>query len=716
MTPRLAVSPPLTLLKEILNSTGAPTQFAEGEILDSYQETLGVVHAALNTEIYENEPAWLYGAEFDTLQFSDAQYVVKDGQTASPGGTPYEEAEIYDSELGENRPLINDDMVLGVSLMQYEIDAGTYYVEDAENRVIYLDPITYGSMYMNPPVYIKPMLNQGWLGFIDVLFPELSACKPATTDLIDFGDIQDMIDEIYPTMADDPRLFRDPECVTEVPYDRILNRSSKAFLQGLILATIRIFCSTHLIKSLSVFTKFSPRFPETFSSVYAAYIVEKMEEKLTDAAGAGWELFQLFKDNDIWYQFLEQSVQTYSHMVAEEKVEPPPQIIAALSRLAAAQQRFDYKYRDDLKDAKEIDEVGIFKTLKGYRKDENLEAIYETQEDAKLIMAQLVMRELNFMSKKVISNLKIIGMTPTIKDIDYYILDNLSNGSSLTLNEAVNIDGSFTSTYLDLPIVPYDENDDADGPYYTGGGQFSIGEDLDETGLGEGEEYVGYYHVHLDEETGEVVYMAGEYHTPLSPQDILAPLVNIIQVPIGDVPELGTPVSADTELPFLVEKYISIDSGGGPTKYSTTDAIDIIKSNEGTALLSDIYPGDLELVYNDKEEPIGLTGNIGVRYGLQFYMLISSSNYTGYAKITSVEVDALDLPINSFGTLGSDSALLACLIRQLINDDKYKLLARYIVPLRKMISVSAIYVDMGFLSSIGEETVGDGQTWKTWRS
>ena len=43
-------------------------------------------------------------------------------------------------------------------------------------------------------------------------------------------------------------------------------------------------------------------------------------------------------------------------MVAEEKVEPPPQIIAALSRLAAAQQRFDYKYRDDLKDAKEIDE------------------------------------------------------------------------------------------------------------------------------------------------------------------------------------------------------------------------------------------------------------------------------------------------------------------------------------------------------------------------
>tara|TARA_R110000824_G_scaffold80365_4_gene202123 strand:+ start:14321 stop:20926 length:6606 start_codon:yes stop_codon:yes gene_type:complete len=693
--------PQLVLLQEILENKGST--LSTSAIKSTYENTLTTLHNAISALIADadgDEMAWLYGAEMDTLSYADIEYVVKEGQTTSPAGTPYQDAEVDDGEGGTRR-IRNRDMILGTSLDQ--LNNG----DDA--RVTYLEPAVYGGNYMNPPLYISPVRNSGWLGMVDVLFPEMSACKPASTDLVDFGDIQEMIDDVYPTMPDDPRLFKDPDCATEKPYDRILNRSSKAFLIGLIMSTIRIYCSAHIVKTMSVFSKFAPKFPDVFSSIYAAYIVESMEKSMKGVAGGYYDM-STFKNNKFWYQFLEQSVQAYAFKITNEEIDPPTNVLAAMTRLKKVQDDYTYPDQDDRDDAKDVGEIPWFRTLKNYRKDENLEAIYESQEDAKTVLQEMVKEQLNFMSKKIVKNFDVLNMSPEIHDLDFYLLDNFTEGSNLTLNEAVDVDGSFQAIYPDLPLLPYDDDESgADEPYYTSGGQFVIGADLDGTGLKEGEEYIGAYHVHIDEEEGNVIYMVGEYHDEDEHHDILRPLVTLARIPVGDVPELGETSSGSQ--PFLVEKYIRITTGTprnrSSARYSTSEAISIIKENPGTSLLSDVYPGSLRIVYDDAGEAVGLSGKLGVRYGLKFSVLVGSS----YQELTSVEMDALDLPIAQFSTISADSGLMACLIKQLTTDDTFKLATHYIFPLRKMVSIMAVYIDMGFLPSIGQQTVDEGAAW-----
>ena len=69
------------------------------------------------------------------------------------------------------------------------------------------------------------------------------------------------------------------------------------------------------------------------------------------------------------------------------------------------------------------------------------------------------------------------------------------------------------------------------------------------------------------------------------------------------------------------------------------------------------------------------------------------------------EIDVLDLPIDQMQTLGGDSKTLLCLVNQLIEEDKFKLIYRYIFSLPKIASTLAIYNDMSFLPSIGQITV-----------
>tara|TARA_R110002020_G_scaffold469792_1_gene695070 strand:- start:2275 stop:8655 length:6381 start_codon:yes stop_codon:yes gene_type:complete len=653
--------PQIILLKEILNKNGANVGLAD---MKSYHdEFMSSVLATMAADVAANEPAFTYGAVFDSLTKEDVDYYTEDG-------TPYFEATNDDGDK-----LSNDDMVLGISYMQYQVDNGQ---RDDANRVFYLDPAQYGGSYMNPPLYIAPLENEGWLGFVDVMFPEISPCKPQRTDLIDFEDIQSKIDEVYPSLPEDERLKSDPDCIVEKPYERILERASAAAIEGLITAGIRMFVSVNFIKAMATFTKFYPKFTETYSSLFAQYIVEDMEKHFKSAQKAGWEFFNPFKDSEFWYGFLEQSVQTYARRIDSEGITPPQSVYDALQTLAKTVDRYDYPYREDLREAKALDEVSRLKTLKNYRSNKNLEAVQETEELAKLVLKELVNEQLNYMGEKFVENLEIVGMTPDVINLDYYVLESLTAGSELELAEE-----NFVEQIASLPT----EGEEL----YTSGNEFSNTET--------GEMYTGYYHVHTDEE-GDTVYMEGEFHVE-EDHALLRPIADLIVVPIGDVKDYGDAV-ADSEKPFMIEKYISING----VKYSSDEAIDIIKSNENSLLISDVYPGTLEQVIDAGGKVVGLTGELGIRYGLEFSVV---ANGTAYA-VTSVEVDALDLSIGEIPPFEGESKLLLCLVNMLVNDDAYKLVAQYIFPMKKMTALIAIYNSEGFLPSIGEFTVDKGET------
>ena len=685
------ITPQTTLLKEMLEINNGGDSFStselkalRGEIMTEFMTF--IFSDIADVEAEADESSWNYGAQFDGLTTEDISYGINDNGTwVDYSDTDYK----------------NKDMVLGISYNQYKNEVAE---TPDETRVYYLDPVKFGGNYVRPPIYIKPLKPVGWMGMVDVFFPELSPCKPQTTDIVDFGSIQDMIDELYPDIPEDDRLKSDPDCIVELPYNRIMERSAKVGMIGLIMASIRIFVSTHFIKALPTFTKFAPKFPDVFSAAYASFIVEDMEQTFKDVREPWWELFNVFKGDEFWYGFLEQCVQTYAYLVDAGKIDAPPLVLEALFRLNDMQEQYEYPFTTELREARDSGDAGKFQRLKSYRMDKNLEAVRATEEDAKLIMKEFVIQQLNFMAQKFMKNLHKVGMAPEVHDLDYYLMENLAQGSSLTLHSALNPDGSFKATYGDLPTVPYEENDEVDEPYYTNGGELVVDEDIDEEGLTPGEEYIGYYHVHINEETGEPVYMAGEYHIEEA-HDVLKPFANIISVEIGDIDSIGTvSPSGDTAQPFVLEKYISING----TRYEPSSAVDVIKSNDGTQLLSAAYPGTMKLIKDEEGNPTGIEGKLGVRYGLKLSLDMGGSAY----ELTTVEIDALDLPISQFKNLTSNSMLLLCLVNHLKEDDAFKLVSRYIFPLNKLTSLAAIYNDVAMLPSIGELTVEDGQTYQ----
>ena len=703
-------TPQVVLLHELMQSNGYDlTIEALASTHETYMESLTKLFMA---EVAYNEDSFIYGAEFDDLSYKDVEYVIgeeianawidgTDGESRAVAGTLYYQVRLpLESDAPDwmislsntfwdgGRPIMNKDQILGVSGMQFRLGP-TAALQEA-NRVFFLDPLTYGGNYLMPPLHIKPLQNKGWLGFVDVMFPELSPCKPYSTDIIDFEDIQKKITDAYPLIPEDQRLKDDSDCAVEMPYNRILDRAAVAGMEGIITAAIRIYASSNFIKSMSTFTKFNPSFPDVFSNLYAQYVIEDMKKSFKDPSG----FFQgPFKDTQFWYAFLEQSVQLYGRRVDNGDIlDPPADVLSALARLNDLQEKYDYPDREELKEERG-EMAGLFETLKGYRKDKNYEAIQATEGDAKLILKELVVEQLNYMGAKFTENLKIIGMTPDIYDLDYYILQYLSDGGTdLTLNEEL------VRTYVGLAT-------EGEEIYTTGG----------ELALSDGSEYVGYYHVAVDDD-GNPMYMVGEFHIEEA-HDILTPMANHVEVNIGDIASYGVDVvgalvstsfasGGDVGVygtkPFVIEKYIRIN-GGSPQAPgdSTSGAIGEIMSNDPSLNISDVYPGTLELVTDVNGQVVGLTGELGVRYGLRFSLNVDGAKKT----ITEVEVDSLDLKISQVDPFDGNSLLLLCLINMLKKDDKFRMVAHYIFPLSKLTATTAIYNGEAFLPSIGEKVV-----------
>ena len=709
-------------------------------IKNTYDSFMSAQFAKIAGEIGDNERAWLYGASFDNLSFAEFQYVVPKGVDLYPGssaGQPISEVQVYDydsdgNRLDSPRDIRNDDGILGVSKMQFLADQAIEAGQEPTkpNRVFYLDPMTYGGNYMNPPVYVTPMTGSNWMGIVDLLFPEMSPCKPSNTNLIDFEDLKEKTARAYTSLPDDPRLLEDPDCTEEVPYNRILERTAKAGIQGLILASIRTFVGVHYLKSLATFTKFAPKFPDNYSNVYAMYIVARMEEAFKDSS-TQW--FSPIQNNDFWYAFLEQAVQMYGYMVDAEaeggnpwKIDKddlraqkvPLDVIAALEHINNYQESYVYPHKEDLDLAQFMGLAGEFDSLKTYRQDLNLEAVRATEDSAKTILKELVTQELNYMSDKFVTNLGPLNMVPTVIDLDYYYMSTFCAGSTLELQK------EFVETPVALPS--------SGSNHYTIGNEFS---------LPDGSTYVGYYHVYYNDEESRLMYMIGEEHSDTAEHDELRAFANKIQVPIGDVPSWESAPTTTTDQPFVIEKYISLDG----SRMDPDEATSIIKSKR-SGNISDHYPGTLErvraqslpvvdeskdgstLVATHRTDPqtgalsaadgplgraedgepavVGLKGELGVRYGLSFSMDI---NGTGAPReITSVEIDALDLPVSAMATLEGNSKLLLCLLNKLKEDPRFKMITQYIFSMKRAVAIMAIYNDMGFLPSIGEYTVASG--------
>lgn len=711
-------APQVRALADILGTNPAAVK-------NQYDEDMTNFYKDFAKIIGENQSGWLYGASYDFLTEDDMEYgVERDGSFV-----PYNDAGLEE-----------EDMVLGISRNEFK------YGPRAA-RVKYLDPMIFGGTFSQPNMHLAPMTYDGWWGMVQAFFPDDTGCKPHGKNLINFDEIKEMIEQYYPTLPEDERLYSDIDCVRQVPFDRILTRNAKMNMYTLILAAIRIYASTHLMKSVGTFSAVQPKFPDNFSTIYAAYIVERMEEDFKNAQPAFWESLNTFKDEEFWYAFLEQSVECYDFLVNAGELGLPVNggyLQRAADTINNLQTHYAYAYRKKdersytdeagqkrvqtvpgLWELKWAGEAGLLETLKAYRERKNLEGVKSVEDEAKTILQQLVNYELTKMGELFVDNMQNHGFNPEIFDLDYWLFENKCVGSTIKYAGP---------KIIEMPVgLPSKRDPDPagigqtfPGPYHTPGGQFRVASDINMDDEFEyGDEYVGYYHIRMDDD-GDEIYVAGAVADETAPGDVIVPVADRVQVgtlkkvverysaesgiadptkpvqitevevPLGDVPEYGSAGSTTSEKPFKIEKYVSING----TKYNSSEAKNRMGDGKGGVRISDRFPGTLRVVENSQGQPVGIEGQLGVRHGLAFYY--------NNRMVTSVEVDALDLRISQFQSLQPNSKLLHCLLQKLKHDGVYKLLTSYIFSMKKVLSTLAIYNDMGFLASVGEVTTGKG--------
>ena len=720
------------------------------ETKEFYDSTMQQLYEDFCKMIGENEYGWRTGATHDLVTPGMFEYGVvgPDGQFL-----PYDSIS-RTTFIGEILGFDDEEMQLGITYDQY--------VNGENARVVVLDPTVYGGTFNNPPLFVKPNHYMGWWGITQALFPGDTACKPHGKNLIDFDEIKQMLEKYYPSLEEDARLYNDLECTRQVPFDRILPRYAKIQMYTLILAAIRIYASTHIMKAIGTFSTVQPKFPENYSTIYSAYIAEKMEDDFKNAQGAFWEFFNPFKDEEFWYGFLEQSVECYDFLVNSGAIDTPVKggyIQSAANAINNLQThyRFTYrtedkrKYRDEkgnnrtqtvpgLWEQRWSGDAGFFESLSSFRERKNFEGIQEVEDEAKIFLQELINHELTKMGEKFVGAMEKAGFAAKIFDLDYWLFQNKCVDSEIEYHS-----GKVIEEAVGLPSKanPDPEGTGATfpGPYFTAGNQFRVAIDNNENdGSGYSEEYTGYYHIHLDDE-GDEIYMAGAVHDPSGMQDTLTPVGDIIKVTTtkttitnsdGIMTEADPPGGREytgdkTKIamgaaPVIEKENVGIGdfphygSGGsytderpfkiekytslGGVKYHDQEAKNIIMSKPADKFLSDIYPGTLRMIKNKYGVEVGIEGNLGVRHGLIFY-------YKG-TEITSVEVDALDYTTRQFQTVQANSKLLHCLVQKLKHDPKYKLLTSYIFSMKKVLGTLAIYNDYGFLASVGEVTVGTG--------
>ena len=663
--------PSLVLLSEIIEKkTNAimPASTLKGQ----HDKALENMYSIITSKILENEQAFRYGADLDNLTSNEMEYGYEEDGEFIPLWDYIQREMSADSEWSMSQ------LGMGISKMQFDEENNN----GPRNRVHYLNTADYGGKNWNPPLYIEPSPGSGWLGMARTIFPEYSPCEPKLKALVDFEEIADAMRTSYSKIPEDKRLQQDPDCVIEKPYNRILQRSGKSQIEGLVRAACKMFASVELIKAYCVFSKFYPDFKNNYSNIFAAYIVEVMEEELKDAQNDVLEFFTPFKDDEFWYAFLEQSVQTYARLIESGDIrEPSTQLLEALEKLENFETAYDVPNKSDFVRGKVIGDTSRSETFKNYKYEKVLEGVQASEDIAKIILAEFVSIELETLGETWMKNLNdqdMLDTSNTIKNIGYFVLQDLCTNTSLDLHKDIK------EELIGLP------KEDTSG-LYTNGGEF-VYED--------GTPYIGYYHAHKNEDENRIVFMEGEVHSPEKHEE-LHPVSNLTKLPIGNIGSLVSDGEVDITKPFVAETYMKINGA----EYSIDAGMTLLRSKPNqNENISYTYPGTMELVIGEESpyigKPIGIQGQLGVRYGLKLSMTINSTKQ----KIASVEVDALDIPLGRIQPLEPDSRLLFCLINNLVDDPEFELLFKYIFPLPKMLSTLALYSSLGFVPSIGEIT------------
>jgi len=225
-----------------------------------------------------------------------------------------------------------------------ETDAVFGRAKSGNGRVKFLDPAKYGGDYTSPSIYISPPKDEGLMQIARVFVPHISeGCNPdlSKSHFLKLDQIKEIIDAARAGMKPHKKLEFSPECVREFPFDKIASPATLASLEGVVIATIRVYLADFFAKTMPIWSSISlvslVNNAENYDELLPEYIVMLMKRGLSSEKSifsrATYEAYPY------WLLFLEQAAQVVQRRVKNGSIEETTDIKEAFDTINELQNQ-----------------------------------------------------------------------------------------------------------------------------------------------------------------------------------------------------------------------------------------------------------------------------------------------------------------------------------------------------------------------------------------
>ena len=695
-----------SIIQEKLNVLENPPTINYNALFD---KTCEKIFNSTQKTIFDNSEGLIFGCEDEDLTEDQLKYVGPDGED------PYTN---YFTE---------EDAVLGRA-------------KEPTDRVFFLPPEQYGGSYQTPPVYIAPKRNKGWVKVASALAPEKSPCEPASESVIKFSQIKQHVNNVRNSMNHDSRLNSNVErCFVEKPFDKILSKNAAAAVDGISRMHVRMNISKYLTKIVpaianvkfndlnfdnslydvilsELYTDLStvdPFWPANFKThIYAMIVMEQLfqsfeREKilpLPSGSVGGKDVSSLSPRVQEAYQNIVQMREDYTY----ENIMVYPTAVKNLQSISKVEDPLNSEYFCVYALAYKKYGDAIFKEdfrfnwtgaliIPGYPPTPILPFV-DYKLFSRALAIRLVLDDVKIIAKEVIKieAQKMFDhfyetVEPKIQDITMFLL----NSKDLFHNN--NLENLGTTGYfkrIQMGSVP------------------SIGdaEDCITTPTNESP--------WIDSPQDEVIFKLEKFVRFYRKQETTELLETVRD-------RFGTTLAG-----YLDRGVMNLESA--------QEFIDVIKEDYGDYYITQLF-GDAVL----SDDANSYTGQIGISYGLRMVMKVPESLFSNedleelgandsnlskkqkafYSNIRSKdfgnannfsipfvsrEIELTDVQIKDIDfSNGDDKYDLVCLLNKIRESEDYRLLFKYLCPVKAASSMMAIYSNNFFIESIGMD---DGWT------
>lgn len=676
----------------------SPTSFANNFYSNFAQKTFDVLSKGLlSTLDGETSDGFSFGYQGDPLTPADLLYVDPESDPNDDSTWEY----TYEEE----------DAVLGRSATE-------------NPRVHFLDPNIYGGRFRSPAIYVEPTTYTGWLGLSQIIVPEIDGCKPKRTDFLDIKQIAENVRKVETSIPQDPRLNEDPDCVKRIPFDKISDASTLAFLDGTVTATIRTYVSEAMLKSMPMFSflEYSDR---NYDDGFAQLIVQEMERGLQDQEALFGGRIEGY---NYYLLFLEQAVQSAVRKIDNGEIPSTPEIEEARKEINKAQEDYVYPQVRDLETLKDINEFNPTSNLSNRMAailDGIIISAFPTYASNKSVIQQSLKITTAFLSINEIRFASKISLINSLRRPCKVLLKALVDNELKFLSSRLEGDDRFRPYVADL------------SKYYLSLPDFMYGSTLK----------AGLMDIEKPQVVGELDVDYGDV-SEVSPQPTLTDKLTELGLTsdqLASVAEQGG---------LFIEKYIrTIDKPRqGPSlqneiredqqdppylqvirqRPETLKGVcNIAEFRQWASVAKEQIPNELNIsdLFGDAFVPTGTTGDyegsIGIKFGIRISLIpnealkadLANGSWdteavareksfsfadTSVVPLVTYERDIKDVKFDDLdfddSNLGED---LKCYIDKLVSTEDYRLVMDYLFGLRRVPTIMSIYMNHSFVASVG---------------